>query len=143
VAKDYFHPVVKAALIQEGWNVTDDPLELKVGGVDMEIDLGAERLIAAERSGEKIAVEVKSFLTGTSAITEFHRALGQFINYRGALRLEMPDRMLYLAVPIMAFNTFFQLDFPKMMVEENQVNLLIYDPSTESELLWIPKTMLK
>lgn len=123
--------------------MTDDPLELKVGGVDMEIDLGAERLIAAERSGEKIAVEVKSFLTGTSAITEFHRALGQFINYRGALRLEMPDRMLYLAVPIMAFNTFFQLDFPKMMVEENQVNLLIYDPSTESELLWIPKTMLK
>jgi hypothetical protein len=143
VARDYFHPVVKAALIQEGWDVTDEPLELKVGGVDMEIDLGAERLIAAERSGQKIAVEVKSFLTGTSAITEFHRALGQFINYRGALRIEMPDRILYLAVPVVAFNTFFQLDFPKMMLEENQVNLLVYDPLSECDLLWIPKVMLK
>jgi hypothetical protein len=51
VAKDYFHPIVKAALIQEGWDVTDDPLEIKVGGVDMEIDLGTERVIAAERQG--------------------------------------------------------------------------------------------
>jgi XisH protein len=54
VAKDYLHPVVKAALIQEGWTVTHDPLELKVGGVDMDIDLGAERIIGAERQGQRI-----------------------------------------------------------------------------------------
>jgi XisH protein len=135
VARDYFHPIVKAALIQEGWDVTDDPLEIKVGGVDMEIDLGAEQMIAAERQGQQIAVEVKSFLTGTSAISEFHRALGQFINYRAALKTEMPDRILYLAVPFMAFNTFFQLDFPKSRVEENQVNLLVYDTLSQRELL--------
>ncbi|MEB3293091.1 MAG: XisH family protein [Synechococcales bacterium] len=139
MAKDFFHPVVKATLIQEGWDVTDDPLEIKVGGVDMEIDLGAEQIIAAERKGQKIAVEVKSFLTGTSAISEFHRALGQFINYRAALKTEMPDRILYLAVPFMAFNTFFQLDFPKSRVEENQVKLLIYDTLSQRELLWIPE----
>jgi len=57
-----------------------------VGGVDMEIDLGAEQVISAERQGVKIAIEVKSFLTRRSAISEFHRALGQFINYRMALR---------------------------------------------------------
>jgi hypothetical protein len=141
LAKDYFHPVVKAALIREGWDVNHDPLELKVGGVDMEVDLGAEQIISAERQGRKIAVEVKSFLTGTSAITEFHRALGQFINYRGALKIEMPDRVLYLAVPFVAFNTFFQLDFPKMMVEENRVNLLVYDTLSQSDLLWIPEIM--
>jgi hypothetical protein len=50
----------------------------------MSIDLAAEKLIAAEREGEKIAVEVKSFLERSSAISEFHTALGQFINYRGA-----------------------------------------------------------
>jgi hypothetical protein len=99
-------------------DVTHDPLEIKVGGVDMEIDLGAERIIAAERQGQKIAVEVKSFLAGTSAISEFHRA---------ALKSETPDRILYLAVPYIAFNTFFQLDFPKSRIEENQVNLLVYD----------------
>jgi hypothetical protein len=35
------------------------------------VDLGAERLIAAERNLEKIAVEVKSFLAA-STIYEFH-----------------------------------------------------------------------
>jgi hypothetical protein len=143
VAKDYFHPVVKAALIQEGWDVTDDPLNITVGGVDMEIDLGAEQIIAAERKGQKIAVEVKSFLAGTSAISEFHRALGQFINYRAALKSETPDRILYLAIPYIAFNTFFQLDFPKSRVEENQVKLLIYDTLSKRELLWIPEITLK
>jgi XisH protein len=54
MAKDYFHSVVKAALIQDGWAVTDDPLKIKVGGVDMEIDLGAEQIIAAERQGQKV-----------------------------------------------------------------------------------------
>jgi hypothetical protein len=137
VAKDYFHSVVKAALIQDGWAVTDDPLKIK------EIDLGAEQIIAAERQGQKIAVEVKSFLAGTSAISEFHRALGQFINYRAALKSETPDRILYLAIPYMAFNTFFQLDFPKSRVEENQVNLLVYDVKSERELLWIPEITLK
>lgn len=51
----------------------------------MRIDLGAEKLLAAEREGEKIAVEIKSFLS-PSAITDFHLALGQFLNYRTALR---------------------------------------------------------
>jgi hypothetical protein len=105
----------------------------------MEIDLGTEQMIAAERQGQKIAVEVKSFLAGTSAISEFHRALGQFINYRAALKIDSPDRILYLAVPFMAFNTFFQLDFPKSRIEENQVKLLVYDPLSQRELLWIPK----
>ncbi len=143
MSKDYFHPVVKAALIREGWDVNHDPLELSVGGVDMEIDLGAERIIAAERQGQKIAVEVKSFLASSSAITEFHRALGQFINYRAALRIDTSERILYLAVPDVAFNTFFQLDFPKLMVQENQVKLLVYDPSAQSDLLWIPEIILK
>ena len=80
-AKDIFHEVVKRALQKDGWQITHDPFSISVGGVNMSIDLGAERLIAAERQGEKIAVEVKSFLERASAISEFHTALGQFINY--------------------------------------------------------------
>ncbi|MFN6514999.1 MAG: element excision factor XisH family protein [Nostoc sp. CreGUA01] len=83
------------------------------------IDLGAERLLAAERGGEKIAVEVKSFLASASAISEFHTPLGQFINYWAALRREEPDRVLYLAVPDLIYNSFFQLDFPASMLKEN------------------------
>ena len=54
--------------------------------------------IAAERNGQKIAVEVKTFI-GTSTIFEFHTALGQLINYRYALEVQEPERVLYLAVP--------------------------------------------
>ena len=143
MAKDYFHPIVKIALIKEGWTVNHDPLELNVGGVDMEIDLGAEQVIGAERQGIKIAIEVNSFLAGGSAISEFHRALGQFINYRMALRTFEPERILYLAVPELSFNTFFQKDFLKSSIEENNIKLIVYDTLAQSELLWIPKIILK
>lgn len=121
VAKDRFHQVVETALARDGWNITHDPLQIKVGGVDMDIDLAPKRLLAAERGDEKIAVEVKSFLSSASAISEFHTALGQFINYRAALRREEPDRILYLAVPDLTYNSFFQLDFPASMLQENAV----------------------
>ncbi|AFY89082.1 MAG: hypothetical protein CLLPBCKN_000187 [Chroococcidiopsis cubana SAG 39.79] len=135
-AKERFHQVVKTALVKDGWNVTHDPLQIKVGSVEMEIDLGAERLLAAERGSEKIAVEVKSFLASASAISEFHTALGQFINYRAALRREDPDRVLYLAVPDFIYNSFFQLDFPVSMLQENHVKLIVYDIQMEQLVLW-------
>ena len=97
-AKDIFHDAVKNALKKEGWTITHDPMYIQVGGVEMYIDLGAEKLIAAEKDGEKIAVEIKSFV-GTSAIYEFHLAIGQYRNYRLALLREDPERILYLAVP--------------------------------------------
>ncbi|MFN5754958.1 MAG: element excision factor XisH family protein, partial [Pseudanabaena sp.] len=62
-AKDRFHAVVRIALEKEQWNVTDDPLRLDIGGTKFEIDLGAEQLLAAERGKEKIAVEIKTFLS--------------------------------------------------------------------------------
>jgi hypothetical protein len=30
-AKDIYHETVKAALIKDGWTITDDPLNLKIG----------------------------------------------------------------------------------------------------------------
>jgi XisH protein len=105
-AKDKFHDVVKAALQKDGWQITHDPLVLRVQGIaDLYVDLGAENSIAADRQGEKIAVEIKSFI-GTSTISEFHSAIGQFINYRYALELQEPERVLYLAVPLTIYNVF-------------------------------------
>lgn len=135
-AKDIFHEVVKKALQKDGWQITHDPFSISVGGVNLSIDLAAEKLIAAEREGEKIAVEVKSFLEKSSAISEFHTALGQFINYRGALRRRQPERVLYLAVPLTTYKTFFQLDFPQAMIEENQVKMIIYDVEQEVIVKW-------
>lgn len=97
-AKDLFHNTVITALDKDGWKITDEHLFIQVEDVDFYIDLAAERILAAEKTGQKIAVEIKYFL-GASDVTEFHLALGQFLNYRSALRLTEPDRSLYLAVP--------------------------------------------
>lgn len=51
-AKERFHDAVKAALQKDGWIITDDPLYFRFGGVEVYIDLAAERLIAAEKDGE-------------------------------------------------------------------------------------------
>jgi len=96
-AKDRFHDAVKQALLKEQWMITADPLTLKIEGVKFAIDLAAERILAAEKDGQKIAVEIKSF-AGNSAIADFHLALGQFLNYRLALQMREPDRTLYLAI---------------------------------------------
>lgn len=134
-AKDAFHQVVKTALQKEGWSITADPLEIRWGSVEMYIDLGAEKVIGAERNGEKIAVEVKSFL-GQSAVYEFHLALGQFINYRAVLQQQEADRILYLAIPSDTFDTFFNLPFTQAVVQQNQMKLLVYDVDQEVIVTW-------
>ena len=134
-AKDIFHDKVKRALEKEGWTITHDPLPIAAGSVEMSIDLGAEKLIAAEKEGEKIAVEIKSFL-GKSAIYDFHLAVGQFINYRYALEEEEPERILYLAVPLAAYRKFFSLEFIQSVLKKSQINVLVYDPDKEVIVEW-------
>lgn len=136
MAKDRFHDVVKTALVKDSWKITHDPYELVAGGVEMEIDLGAEGLLGAEREGEVIAVEIKSFLASSSSISEFHRALGQFINYREALQEIEPERVLYLAVPDTAYSSFFQLDFPQRIMKKMEIKLVVYDIAKQEIVTW-------
>ncbi len=132
-AKDVFHEAVRKGLEKEGWVITDDPLKLQVGGVEMYVDLGAEKIIAAEKDGEKIAVEIKSFI-GPSNISEFHTAIGQFINYRVALEEQYPNRTLYLAVPLGTYQTFFSLQFIQTVIQRFEVKVIVYDPA--NEVIW-------
>jgi hypothetical protein len=135
-ARDLFHEAVKVALQKENWVITNDPLKVEAGGAKFEIDLGAERLLAAERAGEKIAVEIKTFI-GDSPITDYHAALGQFLNYRLALELNEPDRILYMAVPVAIHEAFFQREFLQISVERHQVKRIVYDPVNEVIVQWI------
>jgi hypothetical protein len=97
--RDLFHDAVKHGLTKDGWTITADPMIVEFSGHDMYIDLGAGKLIAADKDNQQIAVEVKSFI-GPSVLSDFHTALGQFLNYRLALDAKEPQRMLYLAVPV-------------------------------------------
>lgn len=80
-AKDIYHEIVKQALIKNDWTITDDPLKLTIGGRSLYVDLGAEKLIAAQKGNQKIAVEIKSFLS-LSPIKDLENALGQYILYQ-------------------------------------------------------------
>ena len=93
---------MKQLLENEGWNITHDPLFIRTGLGRLEIDLGAEKLIAAEKEGKKIAVEIKSFI-GHSKLHDLYKALGQFTFYQPALHRQEPDRLLYLAIPESAY----------------------------------------
>jgi len=135
-AKDKFHAVVRIALEKEQWKITNDPLRLEVGGTKFEIDLGAEQLLAAQRGDEKIAVEIKMFLSD-SPLTDYHAALGQFLNYRLALEISDPTRILYLAVPIGVYETFFKREFAQISIERYQMKQIIYDPDKEVIVQWI------
>jgi hypothetical protein len=134
MARDRFHTAVRTALEKEGWTITADPYEVSVGDVDFEIDLAAE-MLAAERAGEKIAVEIKSFVGGSN-VSEFHMALGQFLNYQFALEEFDPQRKLYLAVPESIYKSFFQRRFTRSVVERTQINLLIYNEQQEVVVQW-------
>lgn len=128
-AKDIFHETVKQALVKDGWKITSDPLTIRIDRVKLEIDLGAEKVFAAEKDGKKIAVEVKSFVN-SSNISDFHNALGQFLNYRLALQMTEPERIIYLAIPIDVFNTFFQERFTQAAIVQHDLKILL-TPQTQ------------
>ena len=137
MAKDVFHQQVKKALIKDGWNITHDPLTIRISeAVKLQIDLATETTIAAERDSEKIAVEIKSFV-GDSDISAFHTALGQYLNYCQALEEQEPDRIVYLAIPLETYQDFFQLPFIQRALQRYQVKLIIYDPKLEEIKQWV------
>jgi hypothetical protein len=98
--------------------------------------LAAENLLAAKKNGQQIAVEIKSFL-GASTITEFHHALGQFLNYRLALTVKEPKYKLYLAVPANIYHSFFQRQLPRLAIKEYQLKLIVYSVPHLEIVKWI------
>ncbi len=134
-AKDAYHDMVKAALQKDGWTITHDPLVLELSSGRLEIDLGAEQLVAAQKEDVQIAVEIKSFLA-PSLTSEFHNALGQFLNYRVALKVKEPTRTLFLAVPIKVYRNFFSGELAQLSVAEYHVKLLVFDPEQEEIVKW-------
>lgn len=73
-------------------------------------------MLGADRGGERIAIEVKSFIS-PSAISDFHTALGQCLNYQIMLEINEPDRTLFLAVPVDVNATFFQTRFARLALD--------------------------
>jgi XisH protein len=134
-ALDIYHNAAKQALIKDGWTITHDPLHLRWGRKDMYVDLGAKKLIIAEREEQKIAVEVKSFL-GLSEMQSFRDAVGQFAIYRAVLRRTYPDFILYLAIRDVIYTSFFEEPIGQILIEDENLKLIIFDAEKEEILQW-------
>ncbi|MEG5138475.1 MULTISPECIES: element excision factor XisH family protein [unclassified Microcoleus] len=136
-AKDIYHDTVKRALQKDGWTITHDPFPLQIGRKRLSADLGAERLINAEKGTEKIVVEVKSFV-GRSDVKDLEQALGQYILYRQVLNEMQINRNLYLAISEEIFNSVFTIELGQVLLKNNLVKLLVFDKKSEAILQWIP-----
>lgn len=134
--RDLYHDAVVAALQADGWIITDDPLTLPFGETEVYIDLGAETPLAAERDGEKIAVEIKTFL-GRSAVNDLQQALGQYNLYQFLLEREEPDRILFLAVPDDAYDEVFDPAVGRDLMARFQVRLIVFSADDQRILRWI------
>jgi XisH protein len=135
-ARDKVHDIVKNALIKDGWTITDDPLTLKFGNTELYVDLGAEKVLAAEKEGQKIAVEIKSFL-GKSIIAEAQDAIGQFTMYREVLSDYESDRTLFLAISEDVLENDFSEALKNLVLERLKIKVLVFNIETEEITKWL------
>jgi len=136
LARDFYHEAVKEALIKDGWLITDDPLRLRWGRQDMYVDLGAEKLLLADKAEKQIAVEVKTF-GGASSIADAQQSLGQYFIYLSVIKRLEPKRKLYIALHEEAYQDFFTEPLGEIVLSDYSVPLLVFEPDQEVIVQWI------
>ncbi len=136
MAKDLIHDAVKEALEADGWTITDDPYYLQAKPHRLRIDLGAERVIAAQKGTDKIAVEIKSFAKD-SFIYEFYEVSGQYQFYEDFLEIQEQERILYLAISEFIFQSRFLRDESVMKrCQKIGIRFIIVDINTKKIVEW-------
>jgi len=138
MAKDVFHNHVKEALIKDGWTILKDPLSITVDGGDrrVEIDLSAEKILIATKETEKIAIEIKSFLSA-SLLNEFNSALGQYLTYRDILTDFNYSEILYLAIRLETYDAILLSPFIQKQIRRYRIKLLVVSVKTKEVKTWI------
>jgi hypothetical protein len=134
--RDLYHDAVKQALVKDGWTITDDPFKMKFGAFRLYADLGAEKMVAAEKAGRRIVVEIKVF-TGPSRIADLQQAVGQYGVYHSALKRMSPPRELFLAVSREVHEEFFREAPIQAVVADYEIKLLVFDPDQREVVQWI------
>lgn len=135
-AKDRYHDAVKSALIKDNWAIIADPYRIQYKEVDLYADLAAERPIAAEREGQTIVVEIKSFV-GRSLMTDFHLAVGQYKVYQMLLQETAPEYDLYLAIDDITYNNLFRREGIEFLVRSSQIKFFVVNIDEQEIVEWI------
>jgi hypothetical protein len=135
-AKDIIHDSVKNALIKDGWTITADPFTIRYEDATVFADLAAERAIAAEKAGNKIIVEIKSF-SSPSPLHDLKIALGQYQIYLPFLHELNIDHKLYLAISDLTYDSLFQRKSVELLVEWYKLSLFVVNLASEEIIEWI------
>jgi XisH protein len=135
-ARDLYHDAVKSALIKDNWTILADPYRIKYKDVDLYADLAAEQPIAVKREGQKIVVEIKSFL-GRSFMTDFHLAVGQYKVYHTLLQKTAPEFDLYLAIDDITYNNFFRREGIDFLVQSSHIKFFVVNIDEQEILQWL------
>jgi hypothetical protein len=135
-AKDIYHDAVKNALIKDGWIILADPYFLQYKDANLYADLLAKQPLLAEKQGNTILVEIKSFIN-PSPMKEFQSALGQYILYRDILELTDKNYEIYLAVREKIFHSFFQRGSIQPIVQRHSIKLIVFNDEKEEIISWI------
>jgi hypothetical protein len=136
-ARNIHHDAVVQALRSDGWTITHDPLPMRYGDRRLFVDLGAERAtIGAERGGERIAVEISSFVAD-SPVRDLEEAVGQFVVYRAVLAQAEPDRSLVLAVSSRVYDSVLSEPIGQLVAAEIRWRVMVFDPNRQEVVRWI------
>lgn len=135
-ARDRYHSAVRNALIKDGWTITHDPFTISIGRRDVYVDIGAERVLAASRGDERIAVEIKVF-AGLSDLRDREHAVGQYLVYYFALQDLEAERRLFLAVPEEAYDGILSEPIARKVMEGANIALLVFNPHKEAIVRWM------
>ncbi len=135
-AKSIYHNNVRTALEKDGWTITNDPLPLKIGKRTLSVDLGAEKLFAAEKQGRKIAVKVKNFVSA-SPVNDLEEAVGQYIIYEDILEQSEPERIIYMAIRAEVYAQIFSEPIGQVLLQKKRFKLIVFDSLKEAIVKWI------
>src|SRR4051812_34774261 len=135
-AKDLIHDAVRAALVKDGWTITDDPFTIEYEDVRVYADLAAERPASDRGAARRIVVEIKSFIS-PSPVFDLELAIGQYELYRCMLEFTGSDQALYLAVSSATHENVLDGPTVEAVLARLRIALLIVDVEKPEVAKWI------
>jgi hypothetical protein len=71
-------------------------------------------------------------------VEDLEKSIGQYVLYRAILAVRDPVRALFLAVPHLVVGNVFDEPIGRLLVKDQSLRIMGFDPQTEVITRWIP-----
>jgi hypothetical protein len=136
-AIDVCEPQVIRALEKDGWHIIKKPVTIYLTTRIIFADIKLRQNGNSEYQ-HIIVLEVKCFTHPENDLNELYTALGQYLLYRSAIRLNGENAPIYLVLPSEAYQRLFQEEAIVTTFHDLDVKLVIIDLAEERVIEWIP-----